>query len=186
MDGTALALPNEGELIRRATVEPLAFARLYEHYFARVYNYVRYRVQYADVADDITVRTFEQALRGLRSYKEEKGEFSAWLFIIARNAVNDYFRAERRRRWLSLEVLMGHATTSPGPEETVIGQETRMELLAAIAELGDRERDLIALKFGAGLRNSQIVELTGLGKSNVAVILYRTVRKLRDALNAED
>ena len=186
MNGATLALPHEEALIHRATVEPAAFADLYEHYFPRVYNYIRYRVQDAEVADDITARTFERALRGLHSYKEGKGTFSTWLFIIAVNSTNDHFRAERRRRWLSLEALRGRTYPAPGPEEVNVNREMRAELLQAIAQLGDRERNLIALKFGTGLTNRQIAVLTRLSESNVAVILYRTVRHLRTKIGTEE
>jgi DNA-directed RNA polymerase specialized sigma24 family protein len=69
---------------------------------------------------------------------------------------------------------------------SVIRNETRAELLAAVPRLEDRERDLIALKFAAGLTNRRIAEITGLSESNVGVILYRAVRRLRAELNAKE
>lgn len=186
MDGTVAVLPNELALAARATAEPAAFAVIYDHYFSRVYNYVRYRVQNAETADDITAQVFERALANIGSYRPERAPFGAWLFAIARNAVNDYLRAKRRRRWLSLEVLRGRASAEPQPEEVAIHHETRAELLAAVACLSDRERDLIALKFAAGLTNRRIAELTGLSESNVGVILYRAVRRLRAELSAKE
>jgi RNA polymerase sigma-70 factor (ECF subfamily) len=167
-------------------VEPAAFAALYDHYFRRVYNYVRYRVQAAQAADDIVAQVFERALGRIESYRPERAPFGVWLFAIARNAVNDYLRAKRRRRWLSLEVLRDRASAEPRPEEVAIHSETRAELLAAVARLSDRERDLIALKFAAGMTNRRIAKLTGLSESNVGVILYRTVRRLRAELCANE
>ena len=130
MDGTVAVLPNELALVVRATAEPAAFAAIYDHYFARVYNYVRYRVRDAETADDITARVFERALVNIGSYRPERAPFAAWLFAIARNAVNDHLRARRRRRWLSLEVLRDRASTEPQPEEVAIDNETRAELMA--------------------------------------------------------
>ncbi|MBC8255576.1 MAG: sigma-70 family RNA polymerase sigma factor, partial [Ardenticatenia bacterium] len=95
-------------------------------------------------------------------------------------------RAKRRRGWLSLEVLRDRASAEPQPEEVVIHSETRAGLLAAVARLSDRERDLIALKFAAGLTNRRIAELTGLSESNVGVILYRAMRRLRAKLGAKE
>jgi RNA polymerase sigma-70 factor (ECF subfamily) len=185
MNGITMALPNEQELLRQVSDDPAAFTKLYEYYFPRIYNYIRYRVQDATVADDLTIRTFERALQRLNKYDSDKGAFAAWLFIIARNSVNDYFRAEKRNRWLSLDAIRGRASDSPEPEEVVISREKRMELLEAVAQLSERERDLLALKFGAGLTNRHIVELTGLSESNIAVILYRTLRKLRKEFSEE-
>jgi RNA polymerase sigma-70 factor (ECF subfamily) len=185
MDGTVAVLTNELALVARATAEPAAFATIYDHYFPRVYNYVRYRVRDVETADDLTAQVFERALVSIGSYRPERAPFSAWLFAIARNAVNDHLRAQRRRRWLSLEVLRGRASAEPQPEEVAIHSESRAELLAAVARLSDRERDLIALKFASGLTNRRIAEFTGLSESNVGVILYRAVRRLRAELSAQ-
>ena len=186
MDGTVAVLPNEPALVARATAEPATFAAIYDHYFSRVYNYVRYRVQDAETADDITAQVFERALASLSGYRPQRAPFAAWLFAIARNAVNDHLRAQKRRRWLSPAVLRDRAGAEPQPEDVVIHHETRDELLAAVARLSDRERDLIALKFAAGLTNRRIAKLTGLSESNVGVILYRAVCRLRAALNVEE
>ncbi len=79
MDGTVIALPNEQALVLRATAEPEAFAPIYNHYFPRVYNYVRYRVQDAGAADDVTAQVFEKALVGLGRYQPQRGPLVAWL-----------------------------------------------------------------------------------------------------------
>jgi len=184
MDGTVAVLPNELALVARATAEPAAFAAIYDHYFPRVYKYVRYRASDAEATDDLTAQVFERALANIGRYRPERAPFAAWLFAIARNAVSDYLRAQRRRRWLSLEVLRDRASRDPQPEEAAIRNETRAELLAAVARLSDRERDLIGLKFAAGLTNRRIAEITGLSESNVGVILYRAVRRLRTELPA--
>jgi RNA polymerase sigma-70 factor (ECF subfamily) len=186
MDGTVAVLSNELALVARAMAEPAAFAVIYDHYFPRVYNYVRYRVRDAETADDVTAQVFERALVRIGSYRPERAPFATWLFAIARNAVNDYLRAKRRRRWLSLEMLRDRASAEPQPEEVAVHSETRAELLAAVARLSDRERDLIALKFAAGLTNRRIAELTGLSESNVGVILYRAVRQLRTELGVKE
>jgi RNA polymerase sigma-70 factor (ECF subfamily) len=184
MDSTVAVLPNELALVAQATAEPAAFAAIYDHYFPRVYNYVRYRVRDAETADDVTAQVFERALVSISSYRPERGPFAPWLFAIARNAVNDHLRAQRRRRWLSLEVLRDRASAEPQPEEVAIRSEIHAELVAAAASLNDRERDLIALKFAAGLTNRRIAELTGLSESNVGVILYRAMQRLRAELSA--
>lgn len=185
MDGTVAVLANELALVACATAEPAAFAAIYDHYFPRVYNYV-HRIGDAGVADDLTAQVFERALVNIGRYRPERAPFAAWLFAIARNAVSDYLRAQRWRRWLSLEVLRDRASRDPQPEEVAIHNETHAELLAAVARLSGRERDLLAFKFGAGLTNRHIAEITGLSESNVGVILYRAVRRLRAELGVKE
>ena len=182
MDGTIAMLPNEAALAARAMAEPAAFVAIYDHYFPRVYNYVRYRVREADAADDITSEVFERAWVNMGRYRSERAPFAVWLFAIARNAVNDHLRAQWRRCWLSLEALHDRPSSDPLPEEIAARNETRARLLLAVAHLSERERDILGLKFGAGLTNRNIGELAGLSESNVGVILYRAVRRLRAEL----
>ena len=105
MDGAVVVLANEATLVARAAAEPSAFAAIYDHYFPRVYNYVRYRIGDMQTTDDIVAQVFEQALVNIGSYRPQRAPFAAWLFAIARNAVSDYQRARRRHGWFSLEVL---------------------------------------------------------------------------------
>lgn len=184
MNATVAILPNEATLVAQAAAEPAAFAAIYDHYFKRIYNYVRYRVADAATADDLAAQIFERVLVNLERYRPDRAPFAGWLFAIARNAVNDHLRAQQRHRWLSLEALRGRSSPEPTPEAAVVHDETRAELLAAVARLSSRERDLIALKFAAGLTNRRIAQLTGLSQSNVGVILYRTVRRLRAELSS--
>ncbi len=184
MNNSAATLPNESTLVAQSVVDASAFAAIYDHYFSRIYNYIRYRVQDPDTSDDITAQVFERALTGISSYQPDKAPFAAWLFAIARNAVNDYLRTQQRRRWLSLDVLRNWASNEPQPGEIVGDAEIKHHLLTAVSRLEDRERDLIGLKFAGGLTNRRIAELTGLSENNVGIILYRTIRRLRKELKA--
>jgi RNA polymerase sigma factor (sigma-70 family) len=167
-----------------AGTEPAALAAVYDFYFPRVYMYVRYRVEDPSVADDLTSRTFEQVTKKLDTYSPKRAPFAAWLFAIARNAVNDHLRAMRRHPSLPFEALAGRANSEDPPEETVIQQEEKNRLLRAVAQLPERERELIALKFTAGLTNRQIAGMLPLSEKNVGVILYRAIRDLRVHLKA--
>jgi RNA polymerase sigma factor (sigma-70 family) len=186
MDGAVAMLSNEAALAARAMAEPAAFAAIYDHYFLRVYNYVRYRVREADAADDIASQVFERALVNIGRYRSERAPFAVWLFAIARNAVNDHLRAQWRHRWLSLEALHDQPSDDPLPEEIAAHNETRARLLLSMACLSERERDILGLKFGAGLTNRNIGELAGLSEGNVGVIVYRAVRRLRAELSAKE
>jgi RNA polymerase sigma-70 factor (ECF subfamily) len=162
--------------------ETLAIAAIYDRYFAQVYNYLRYRVEDAKTADDLTAQVFERVVQHHQRYNAEKAAFNTWLFAIARHVVSDYHRAQRRRRWLPLDALRQQPADTPPLEKTMMTHETNRHLLAAVANLADRERELIALRFGAGLTNRQIAAMTNLTESNVGVILHRTLRHLKTQL----
>lgn len=179
------AQATEAALAERSLGDREAFAALYDRYFPRVYNYVRFRCTDPATADDLTSQIFERVLDRIGTYQPKTAPFGAWLFAIARNLLNDHLRAQRRRTWVSLDELKQLFSRAPGPEETVIAAETHRRLLEALDKLSERERDLIALKFTAGLTNRQIAEMSGLSESNVAVIVFRALRQLRDLLGEE-
>jgi len=185
MDNIAM-LSDELELVARAAKDPAAFAAVYNYYLPRVHKYMRYRVGDINEAEELVSQVFERILTGIGSYRPGRGAFAAWLFAIAHNTVVDYLRAQRRRNRVVFGIPPETACAAAGPEETVIYNEIRERLLRALSRLTDRERNLIALKFSAGLSNRTIAEIAGLTQSNVAVILYRAVRRLRAELDAEE
>lgn len=156
------------------------FAALYDRYFARVYNYVRYRVGDAASADDVVSRVFEKALDRLESFDRERGLLDAWLFAIARNAVADHFR--ERRPGAPLDAAEALADGEPRAEEGLERDESARGLLSALRLLDERQRELLALKYGARVTNRAIAAQTGLTESHVGVLLHRAVKTLRSAL----
>ncbi len=167
-------------LAERAATDVQAFAALYERFYARIYNYASFRCP--DAAEDLVSQVFFRLVQNLTKYQPDRAPFSAWLFAIARNEVNQHLRQERLRLWLPLDTRPELHTRQPGPEDQVVlGQELE-ELQRALTVLEPRERDLVGLKFAAHLTNRQIAALSGLTESNVGVILYRAIRKLRGTL----
>ena len=169
----------EAALAQRAASDRYYFATLYDRYFPRVYNYMRFRCSDPQTADDLTSLVFEKALKEIAHYQAERAPFAVWLFTIARNTLTDHLRAGQRHPWLSLDLLRGHSNPDHSTEEALIEAETRDNLTRALARLSERERDLIALKFQAGLNNRQIAEMTRLSESNVGVTVFRAIQRLR-------
>jgi RNA polymerase sigma factor (sigma-70 family) len=179
-------LTGSGSLEWQGRSEQIIFVRLYDEYFSRVYNYARYRCGDAEAADDLAAQTFERAFSRLEQYDPQRGPFGAWLFAIARNLVNDHLRLIQQRVCMPLESFEQRAAQTASPEETLIQVEAQTELLNALAHLSERERDLLSLKFAAGLTNRRIAELTGLSEANVGVIVYRSLQHLRVLLAANE
>jgi RNA polymerase sigma-70 factor (ECF subfamily) len=158
------------------------FADIYDRYFDKVYNYVRYRVRLADAADDITAKVFEAALGKAGTYDPARGNEQSWLFGIARNAVADWGRARGRRAEVPLDGAFERAGSDPRAEDILEGREERERVLAAAAALDERSRDIMALKFSSGMTNREIAAMTGLAEGNIGIIIYRAVRKLQELL----
>lgn len=184
MDESIAELADEQALVARATTDPSAFGELYDRYFPRIHTYVSYRVADTATADDLVAQIFERVLRNIGSYQAERAPFAAWLFAIARYAITDHLRTQQRYRWFSLDAVRQWISPVASPEEVVMHGETQAALLAAIARLSERERDVIGLKFAARLTNRRIATITGLSESNVGVILHRALHRLRTLLAA--
>lgn len=149
---------------------------LYVAQLPHVYNFFRYRVGVGPEAEDLTAVTFEKAWRARGRYRRDLGAFSTWLFTIARHVAVDHHRRTREHVPLehAAELAGGHT-----PEELAEHRSDVSRLATLLAGLPERERELLALKYGAGLTNRAIARLTGLGESNVGTILHRTVQALR-------
>ncbi len=150
---------------------------VYRAELPRVLNFFRYRVGQRATAEDLTSATFEKAWRARRRYRQDRAAIGTWLLAIARNVAIDHFRA--RRVNVPLEDAADVAQPSRSPEEEVQGRADQQRLSTLIAQLPARERELLALKYGAGETNRAIARLTGLSESNVGTILSRTMATLR-------
>ena len=149
---------------------------VYRAELPRVYSYFRYRVGRRETAEDLTSVTFEKAWRARDRYRRERSSIGTWLLSIAGNVAVDYFRA--RRVELPLEDLPP-ASLGPTQDEDLQRERDRCRLAVLIRELPARERELLALKYGAEETNRAIARVTGLSESNVGTILSRTVAALR-------
>ena len=155
------------------------FAQWYEEYLPRVLNYMRLRVQEEALAQDLTALTFERALSRLETLRDEAA-FGGWMFSIARTIVAGYYR--HRKPLLPLESALDCPEPEPSVEGRIMQTEELAMLTAALAGLTERERDIIHLRFVAGLSNRSVAQVMGIREGHVAVILYRALRKVRREL----
>jgi RNA polymerase sigma-70 factor (ECF subfamily) len=149
---------------------------VYAEQLPRVYNFFRYRVGEGPEAEDLTSVTFEKAWRGRHRYRRDLASFPTWLMTIARRVAIDRARALRRHAPLEEALSVAHG---PTPEEVVEARSDAARLARLLAALPDREREVVALKYGAGWTHRAIGRLMGLTETNVGTILHRTVQELR-------
>jgi RNA polymerase sigma factor (sigma-70 family) len=149
-----------------------------EELLRRVYAYVAYRVRNRAEAEDITSEAFERALRYRQTYDPAKGESIGWLLGIARRCIYD------------AASKAASAGQPPEPEtQAAIGDPAaavlpRLELGAALARLAERDRDLLALRYGADLSTHEIGRLLDMKPNAVDVAVSRARSQLRRLLDA--
>ena len=165
-----------GGFVVIATSEP-DWDAVYAKELPRVYNFFRYRCGHEALAEDLTANTFEKAWRARHRYRRDLAGFSTWLLSIARNVAIDHFRSDRSTSSLE-DVAEPIADGTPEDQTAFVSDLSR--LVALIEELPERDRELLALKYGAEATNRTIARLTGITESNVGTILHRAVERLRE------
>ncbi len=162
-------------------VAALDFEALYRAARDDVYAYVATLLHDRGAAEDVTAQTFERAFRKSHSYDARRGGPRAWLFGIARNAALDELR--RRKRTASLAAEPADESAAATPDEAAERALERAAVRAALATLPAREREVIALKFHAGLDNAELAAVLGVSVSNAGTQLHRAMTKLRKAVD---
>ena len=155
--------------------DPLAHP---ERLIRSVYAYVAYRIGPGPDAEDVTSEVFERALRYRGSYDPKQGEPMAWLIGIARRCISDVGSNPHS----TLDAIAERAAPGDVADEAV----DRLSLAAAVTQLGERDRELIALRYGADLTGRQIGAILDLSANAVDVAVHRAVERLRQALEGRD
>lgn len=136
----------------------------------RVYAYVAYRIGDGPDAEDVTSETFARAVRYRDTFDASKGDSLTWLIGISRRCIAAHLGAK--------DAPVEHSA-SEAPGDLVEGVMRRLDLSAALAGLSARDRELVALRYGADLTARQIGELLELQTNAVEVALHRALQRLR-------
>ncbi|MGH2813362.1 MAG: RNA polymerase sigma factor, partial [Actinomycetota bacterium] len=155
-----------------------AFLQLYVENLERVYRYLAYRTGSRSDAEDLTQVTFERAFRGWDRFDPRKGSARTWLLAIARNSFLDFHRRRRSEDNVVTALKEETAESQPGPGALGIDPD----LAAALRSLSQRERSVLALRFGGELDGGEIGQLLDLSTANVHQITSRALAKLRQYL----
>ena len=158
----------------------LDFDALYRGARDDVFAYVATLLGDRSAAEDVTATAFERAYRRRRTYKAARGTQRAWLFGIARNAALDELRRRARHATLAAEPA---DPATPAPEDALDATLQRAALRTALAALPARDRELIALRFHAGLDTSELAGVLGVSKTNAGTLLHRAMTELREAID---
>jgi len=184
-------LSEEKELVRQAQKAPDAFAKLYDQYYPKIFGYILRRTANLEAAQDITSETFFNALRKLWQFRWRNISFSSWLYKIATNEINQYFRKAEYKKSLSLEELQEQGfepISSHDPESELIEAQEQLkqyqdflEIQGKIVRLPAKYQEVIALRFFEQKQIKKIAEILGKKEGTIKSLLYRAVEKLREA-----
>jgi RNA polymerase sigma-70 factor (ECF subfamily) len=169
-----------------STSEPatVGFDALYRESASDVFAYVLTLLRDRGAAEDVTAAAFERAYRRQATFDPGKGTQRAWLFVIARNAALDELRRRKRTAALLTDPEDPAAREAAADADDDDAPARRATVRAALEALAPRDRELIALKFHAGLGNAEIAKVLGVSESNAGTRVHRAVTRLRKACHA--
>jgi RNA polymerase sigma-70 factor, ECF subfamily len=182
-------LPSDEEqsLIAQVSRNPEAFSSLYQHYYPRIFAYVAYRVGSKQEAEDLTAAIFIKVIESIDRFEyRAPGAFATWLFRIAHNEVQQFYRTLYRREIVPLDDLPDIESADLLPDEAFARKEQFARLRGALISLSPRRQEIITLRFFGGLRNNEIAAVLALDERTVASHLYRGLEDLKQFYQQEE
>lgn len=172
----------EDEFVDQTQENATRFEPLFEHYFDRVFQYIFSRTNNRQVAEDLTSQIFLKILEALPRYQSRR-PLGAWVFAIARNTLFSHYRFTLRHPTQSLEEA-GVIETDPIPG---LGGNSKdvdryIDLEEAINQLPMKDRELLRLKYAAGLSFEEIGDLLGKSPEAIKMAIHRLLRKIEDGM----
>ena len=181
------AQPSVDEAVGRAQKgDAAAFAVLYEDYYDRIFRYVSFKTGNSLEAEDITAEVFVKMLESIDSFRWQGYQFSSWLFRIAHNLVVDHFRKRGRRHIVALDDAPAAATEyNPDLDRKLDVDMSMVPVQEAMKDLTDLQREVISLRFAAGLSVAETARAVGKKDNAVKALQHAGIKKLRGILSAE-
>lgn len=186
-ESAAVVVPFDSDrpAVEAAKRDPGAFEQLYRKYVAQIYSLALYETRDAHAAEDITEGVFLKALAALPGFREqgqgEESTFKTWLYAIARNAISNERRRERRHPEDPIEL----ALDLRAPDDPAATAEMRLETrraLDAVMELPAERRQAVVLRFVNELSAREIGEIMGKSEGAVRVLIHRALVSVRQRL----
>ncbi|MEO5704772.1 MAG: sigma-70 family RNA polymerase sigma factor [Candidatus Limnocylindrales bacterium] len=160
-----------------------AFGRIFDAYAGPIHRFIASRVNRPSDAEDLTQLVFVKALEALPRYEARGIPFGGWLFRLARNAIIDQIRT--RRDHLSLVAATTRETDAAGPEAQAALREDLRRVAQALTELTDDQREVIELRFFAGLSVFETAVAMGRQEGTIRGLQFRAIAALRRELGIE-
>jgi len=167
----------EAKAILAAQQDPKYFSVLYNRYYKPVFVFVYKRINNQEVTADVTSRVFLKALLNIAKYKDRGFPFSSWLFRIAVNEVNQYYRDLKKEATVSLgEMEVEHLVEDLEIENTERHQQLMVD---ALNELAEEDARLVELRFFEHLSFQEIGAIFGWKEANAKIKVYRILKKMK-------
>ena len=182
-------LLQEKKIIEEAKKNPEAFGLLYDEYYKAIFGYALKRTADVEGAQDITSQVFFKALRGLKKFKWQNISFSAWLYRITINEINDFYRSRKKNTNLSLEEISEIASYDTPQKEMELAEEKIkknqefIKIQKSILKLNPIYQAVITLRFFDKKKISEISQILGKPEGTVKSQINRGLEELRKLID---
>jgi RNA polymerase sigma factor (sigma-70 family) len=179
--GTAIEAQSDEALVRRIREgETELFAELVDRYKRGIANFIGASVRSASDVSDLSQETFLRAYAHLGTFNPQLGRFSTWIYQIARNVVRTHLGRSLRRpvtqelpEEQTLENALPDISLEADPAQGILREETERELREALAELPERTRTVLSLRYFDNMEYHTIASTLGLSLGNVKTLIHR-------------
>jgi len=155
-----------------------AFQTLYMRYLDPIYRYFFFQTYDKFLSEDLAQEVFIKMWRAIKSFNEEKGSFTSWMYRIAHNLLIDHYRGKNP---LSLKEGL-EASYSEDWLEKIDREEKITKIKKALLVLPKDYQEIVILRFFEDMSVEEVAEVVGKSEENVRVIQHRAVRKLKEIL----
>lgn len=175
---------SDGELVELAKSRQDYFGELYERYFEQIYRFIFKRLGgLEEVAGDLSQQTFLKAMANLNKYEDRGLPFSSWLYRIAQNEVNMYFRSLKTARHVEIEERKLKDVFSEAEISSYMSVDDQEKLIGLMNDMEQEHLDLIELRFFQSLSFKEIADIYSITEPNAKMRVYRILEKLNKKWN---
>lgn len=179
-------LKQEKQMVAAAQADPSKFSVLFEKYLDQIYNYIFHRIGDQNLTEDLTSEVFLKALENIQSFSWQGYPFSSWLYKIASNEVNQYYREHYKRTTISLHKINNNLSHNPDFLAHLTQKEKKEQVINLVASLPENQQEAITLRFSENLSYKEIGKIMGKKSNAVRQLVYRALENLRDLISAND
>ncbi len=179
-----VALSDEIILIEKAKdFDSEAWTEIYKRYYHKIYVYLGHKLGNMDLAEDMAATVFLEALERIETFTYRGIPLSAWLYRIAHNMMVEHFRhrAKVHTEPLTEDLILETAE----PDEVIERNLARQDLTMALKKLTDEQRQVILLKFMAGLTNTEVARVINKPVGAIKSLQHRALVSLRRIIGGE-
>ncbi len=175
---------SESELIELSKSNQQHFGALYEKYFDTIFRFVFKRLGGDEaVSGDLTQQTFMKAMVNIQKYEDRGFPFSSWLFRIAQNEVNLYFRSQKTNKTVDVNENQLKSVLEEMDSSSNMSMENQEKLIQCINNLEPDQMDLIELRFFQEMSFKEIADIYDISEANAKMRIYRLLEKIQKNWN---